>query len=332
METKEQVKQELSKPRAIDTVRTMLEKCKGQLQAAAPRAMNLDRVVRLSLTTLGRNPRLLECHPATLIGAIIQVTQLGLDLDSATNQVHLVPFKNNKKNRMEVQIIIGYKGLETLAMRTGLVKRIVPFAVHEGDDFSYQYGMNPKLEHTPLGKSPNLTHVYAMVHYVNGDKEFRVLTREQVEKRRARSMAANNGPWVTDYEAMALKSAIRDVCKWTPNANPDVENLHRAISLDEKAEISLPQDLGLLSEPETEEPTAPEPSEPVKIEAPAMESKSELTLSQRWAEVQNTAIMAGIKTELLLKTANAKEVTNANINQLEAVLNEMVEQQKTAGV
>ena len=116
----------------LNTVRALMETKKDAFQKSAPHIMNLDRAIRLALTTFQKNPKLLECHPATLLGAVLQVTQLGLELDSATNQAHLVPFWNSKKGRFDATLIIGYKGLETLAIRTGLVKRVVPTSSTRG--------------------------------------------------------------------------------------------------------------------------------------------------------------------------------------------------------
>lgn len=314
----------------FNTVRAMMESNRGQMQAAAPHILNLERQMRLALTTFQKNPALLDCHPATLVGAVIQVTQLGLDIDSMTNQVHLVPFKNNAKNRTDVTVIIGYKGLETLAIRTKLVKRIMARAVRAGDEFEYCYGTNPVLTHKPLNKTRDLTHVYAIAYLADGGTEFIVLTKEDVGKTRARSRAGSSGPWVTDYEEMALKTAIRKLCKRLPNASPDAAPLHNAIALDEKAEVGLPQDMGLLADPDNETATPPPATEPpARVEAPASASASEKPLAQRWTELQAKAKKYQVSIAEAMKAAGAKEVNNQTIGALEAAVDEAVE--KVAG-
>ena len=42
------------------------------------------------------------------------------------------------------------------------------------------------------------------------------MTVDEVESIRNRSKAKDRGPWVTDYEAMALKTVIRRAAKYLP--------------------------------------------------------------------------------------------------------------------
>lgn len=318
----------------INTVRALMESRKMVMEKSAPHIMNLDRAIRLALTTFQRNPKLLDCHPSTLLGAVIQVTQLGLELDSATNQAHLVPFWNKRKNRFDATLIIGYKGLETLAVRTKLVKRIVPRVVREGDIFKFSYGLNQTLEHVPMFKSSNLTYVYAVAYLSDGEKEILVLSKDEVEKARIRSRAADEGPWVTDYEEMAMKTVIRRLCKKLPNCNPETNSpiamkagirtnsLMAAISLDESAEQGRPQDLGLIADPETETPTPEEPVTPPRVEIPALpvEAKVEKTLAERWEVCRELANKNAVNLKELLAELKIKEVKNDNIMQIESAL------------
>jgi recombinational DNA repair protein RecT len=82
-----------------------------------------------------------------------------------------------------------------------------------------------------------------------------VMTRREVEKHRDRSATRGSGPWVTDYEAMALKTVLRKLCKFLPAS---VE-LKRAVELDERAEAGLPQDLPSIDAEYTEESEPPAP-------------------------------------------------------------------------
>ena len=244
-----------AKANPVQTIRQMLEKSKAQIVASLPVHLNVDRLMRLAMTAIQRNSRLLECSPISLIGAIIRASQLGLEINSDTNQAHLVPFRNAKKNRTEVQLMIGYKGLERLAIRTEQVKRIMARAVYKGDQFSYHYGLSPDLIHQPANGTNELTHVYAIAYMTDGTKEFLVMSKEEIEtKARARSKSKDNGPWVTDYEDMCLKTVVRRLCKRLPNSSDKTEPLHAAIALEEKAMIGVSQDLAMDADP-SETPT-----------------------------------------------------------------------------
>lgn len=61
-----------------------------------------------------------------------------------------------------------------------------------------------------------LTHVYMVAHFKDGGHYFLVLNRQEIEQARARSKSGNFGPWKTDYEAMAKKTAIRRAAPYLP--------------------------------------------------------------------------------------------------------------------
>lgn len=217
-----------------DTLQTLLSANKSQIEAALPKHLTSDRLLRIALTEARKNPVLLECTQASFLGAIIQTAQLGLEPGSALGQSWLVPFRNNKLNIMEVQFIVGYRGMIDLAYRSPLVSHAIARAVYEGDHFFYQYGTDEKIEHRPdkEASGKRLTHVYAIVFLKSGGKVFDVMEIKEVEAVRARSKSADSGPWETDYEAMSKKTVVRRLFKFTPVS---VE-LSTAITMDEAAE------------------------------------------------------------------------------------------------
>ena len=234
----------VSAKQKVDTIRGFLEKSKGQIAMALPKHMNADRLARIAMTSILRNPRLLECTPQSLMGAIIQSAQLGLEPDDLRGEAYLVPFRNNKKGTIDVQLIAGFKGLMDLARRSGKITAIYAEVVHVKDTFSYRLGTEQFLHHI---KSDDMNpgeviKVYALARFPNNQCQFIVLSLADVEKSRQRSKAKDSGPWETDFEAMAKKTALRQLCKYLPSS---VE-LTTAVALDERAEAGIPQDLEVL--------------------------------------------------------------------------------------
>lgn len=227
----------------IQTVREQMEKYKHLIIQSMPQYLDLPRITALFFTTLQRSPKLLDCTRESLFGALITATQLGLEVDSVTNQAHIIPYGD------KATLIIGYKGLETLALRTKIVTRIVPRIVHDGDDFNYRFGLDPVLDHTPRHKSKDMSHVYAVAHLASGEQEFIVMDKEAVNKIRKRSKASADGPWVTDEAAMWCKTAIRQICKILPNISPETQAMHRAVAIEERLDAGLPQNLELEADP-----------------------------------------------------------------------------------
>ncbi len=125
--------------------------------------------------------------------------------------------KTVKTGKHEVQFIIGYKGMIDLARRSGNIESIYAHVVYSNDTFEYEYGLHPKLVHKPaMTDRGEFIGAYAVAHFKDGGYQFEFMPKEEIEKRRKRSRAANAGPWVTDYEEMAKKTVIRHMWKYLP--------------------------------------------------------------------------------------------------------------------
>jgi recombination protein RecT len=229
---------------ALGTTLDMLTRLKPQMRAALPKHLSPERMVRIITTTLRRTPRLLECTPVSLAGAIIQSCQLGLEPDGFLGEFYLTP--RRIQGIWNVVGITGWRGMAKLARQSGDVDWIMAHAVYKGDDFTYEYGDTPKLVHKP-GTGPQLdseiTHFYAVARLASGSPLFWVMTKAEVDQVRDRYAAAkDDGPWVAHYAAMGCKTALRRLCKHLPQST----SLGRAVALDEAAEAGLPQGLEAL--------------------------------------------------------------------------------------
>lgn len=222
----------------VATIRDLVEKNREQIKNALPQHLPVERMIRVFFTALSINPKLYECSQRSLMGAMIQCAQLGLE-PGVLGYAYLVPFKN------DVQFIPGYKGLVDLARRSGEVASVQARVVYESDKFTYSYGLNEELWHVPSGeqKPGEMTHVYAVVRLKDAGSKplFEVMTTAQINAHRDRySRAAQNGPWVTAYEEMAKKTVLRRLLKLAPVS---IE-AQRAVVLSEAAEQQMPQNLG----------------------------------------------------------------------------------------
>lgn len=226
----------------------LLEKYKGEITRALPKLLTADRLIRTALTAMARKPDLMQCTSHSLISCILTTAQLGLLPDDILGECYLIPFNNNKKGVKECTLIVGYKGLCTLAFRSGQVKSISAIAVYSaglpgGDVFDYDMGLEEKLIHKPSGLSDQtlITHFYAIVRFINGGHVFMVMTRAQVEAVRDQSknyMFAKNKAdtvWGKNFLEMGCKTVVRRVMKYVP-LSPEVA---RAIGLDEAAEAGI---------------------------------------------------------------------------------------------
>ena len=198
------------------TLAQLIEALKPEIARALPRHMNPDRMARIATTVLRQTPKLGECTPESFLGSLMTCAQLGLE-PGPLGEAYLVPYWHSKTKTHVAQFIPGYRGLVKLAYQSGQVATVAAHVVREGDEFGYEYGLDPFLHHKPtLGEPGPVVAVYAMVKFVNGAGNFEVMSRADVERIRKRSRAAQDGPWVTDWEAMAKKTALKQLSKWMP--------------------------------------------------------------------------------------------------------------------
>ena len=215
----------------------------NQIQAALPKHMTTERVSRIALTEIRKNQMLGQCDPLTLFGAVIQSAQLGLEIGSGLGHAYLIPFRNNKANRVDVQFIIGFRGMIDLARRSGQIVSLQAHAIYEGDEFDFAYGIEERLHHVPtrdVQKKGPMIGVYAIAKLIGGGHQVEVMWKSEVDQVRSQSKGRNSGPWTNHYEEMAKKTVIRRLFKYLPVS---VE-IQRATILDELAEAGESQEHG----------------------------------------------------------------------------------------
>ncbi len=211
------------------TVLDTLNLFRPQIAQAVPKHLNPDRLIQIACTLITNNPDIAKCSTKSIVGAVMQASILGFKPVNSLGQCYFVPYGN------EVQFQIGYKGYISLARRSGEIQMIYAEVVRKGDKFVYSMGLKPDVQHVPCEdcNSDEITHAYAVVHYKNGGYNFVVLTLKQIESYRKRSPMQKNGykgAWLTDYEAMAKKTAIRRLATYMP-LDSEIEE---TIATDEK--------------------------------------------------------------------------------------------------
>lgn len=197
------------------TLAQMIERMRPEIQRALPKHMDADRVARIALTTLRQTPALGRCTPESFLGALMTCSQLGLE-PGPTGEAYLVPYGR------VCTFIPGYQGLIKLMYQSGVVASVSAETVHEHDHFVVFYGSDRRIEHQrpPLGADRGQAiGWYALAKFKDDtDPAFVVMDRNEVERIRARSKAGKDGPWVTDYDAMAKKTCVRQLAKWVPKS------------------------------------------------------------------------------------------------------------------
>lgn len=244
--------------RQVNSIGDLLaqDKYKNMLVQAIPTYMNAnkDRMLRVMSNAIMKNPKLKECTPMSLFGAMIASASLGLEPNTPLGHAHLIPFNKSMRDANgrwvkvpEVQFIIGYQGLLSLARRSGDVTSIIAKEVYANDDFEIDYSMEPPFRHKPAINQDRgeIIMFWAMARFKDGGYHWDYMTVDEVRDIRDNSQgykaavqAADKykkpivSPWVDHFTEMGKKTMVRRICKMLPMS----VDMLRANVLDESSE------------------------------------------------------------------------------------------------
>jgi len=223
-----------TKEKRVANFRGLLDKAAPSLAKAMPRGVNVERMMAVFFNSVTRKPDLLECNQYSVVRCLFQSAQLGVEPDTPLQHCHLIKYKNDCTLQM------GYRGLIYLA------NNIAPSTIQTGivydcDKIEIRGGTSASLDHYPqLPRPEGVKPVgyYATIEQVGLPRaEYEYMTKDDVDKIRRKSRAAESGPWVTDYDQMAIKTVLKRLLKRRPASAETGQQLAKAIEIDNAAEV-----------------------------------------------------------------------------------------------
>jgi len=175
-------------------------------------------------------PGLKNCEPETLMYCGLKAASLNLPLDNNLGFAYAIPFKRkirNDKNVVvdevtEAQFMLGYRAFIQLGQRTGQYKVMNVINVHKGelvtwDPFTEELILDINQDLIARAKLPVIGYA-GVFELLSGFKKVSYWPRERVLSHAQRfSKTFNNGPWQTDFDAMARKTVLKDMLNhWGP--------------------------------------------------------------------------------------------------------------------
>lgn len=198
------------RPSAKLTIRDRLnsDDFRDAVAKVLPKHLTPERFLRVAITAMTKTPKLAQCDQASFFGALLTLSQYGLEPDGRC--AHLIPYGPT------CQLILDYKGIVELVIRSGLVSKIHADVVCENDAFAYNLGEIQ--QHVIDLRQPRgaVYAAYSMCQFKDGATSCVLMSKDEIEAIRARSKSGLNGPWVTDWNEMAKKTAFRRLSKWLP--------------------------------------------------------------------------------------------------------------------
>lgn len=150
-----------------------------------------QKFVQVVLTEVKKNDKLIQAlieNPASMYASILSGAEIGLMPSEMIGDFYLIPRNLKQDNgtyKMTVCPLIGYKGLVSILLRSGDITRIHTEVVYEGDEFEAIYGLEPTINHKPnfnaIRTAETIKYAYAVAKNKNGEYQFAVMTRKEIE-------------------------------------------------------------------------------------------------------------------------------------------------------
>jgi recombination protein RecT len=183
-------------------------------------------VVNVAFAHVRSTPALADCSMSSIVNAVCEAAKLGLTVDGLLGHAYMVPFK--ERGNPIAKMMIGYRGYEQLAYRSGMVERFHADTVCVEDAFEYWEAVQPHFRHERPRLADDRGEVigaYATAHIRDGRFPLiAVMALSEIHARREHSSGwrafkakkIKSTPWDSHFEAMARKCPIRELAKRIP--------------------------------------------------------------------------------------------------------------------
>ena len=172
-----------------------------------------DRFRRIALTVIN-DPKIASCEPKSILGAMMQACQLGLD-PNVMGQCYLIPYGN------KCTFQLGYQGLKTLFYRSALALDTDWDVIYDNDVYTVKKGLNPEFDVFPAKNHEGAKPIayYAVARLKTGGALFEIMYLSELNAHRdkySKSSKYGSSPWVTNYPEMCQKTVFIKLMKRLP--------------------------------------------------------------------------------------------------------------------
>lgn len=282
------------KPQSIADLGAFLGTRMKQINSVIASNLTPEKMARIALNELRNSDFLAKIaiqNPESFVNAVVQASHLGLEIGGVLGQAYLVPFKG------EIKMMPGYRGLISLARRSGEITSINAEIVYANDEFDLVLGVDPKVTHKPKldGERGEPRLAYMVAHFKDGGYHFEWMSIAEVMSIKERSSAVQsakkNGkttPWDTDRDEMIRKTVIRRGWKYLP-MSIEMQTAQMIESANEQGKSVIIEGDSVIvqNDPDNDdqgEQTKPEPYPQDKFEAAFKKDQSLIVSGRKTAE------------------------------------------------
>lgn len=155
-----------------------------------------------------------NADPKTVYASAVTAAVLDLEPNPIFGRCYFLPFKN-KQGTVNVQFILGYKGLIELAIRSNKYEQINTVAIYENQFIEWNF-LTETLQAKSIEGKGEVVGYYAMFKTKEGFTKADFWSKEKVEKHAIRHSKQQfqgklSGVWKTDFDSMACKTVLRSI-------------------------------------------------------------------------------------------------------------------------
>jgi len=188
---------------------------KKRLEEVLPAHMDVNRLVRTSIYVASTNPDLLNCTEVSFMNACMKAAQLGLEPTGEYGGGHFVRFGD------QCTFVPDYRGIIDVARRSGKIRNIKSYVIHENDSYSIDYLSNPPIQHAPCltGERGRPIAYYAIAWLTDTEvPSFEIMRFDEVNEHRKKLRSGNSDAWRSHFDRMALKTVLLRLCNLLPRS------------------------------------------------------------------------------------------------------------------
>lgn len=219
MPTQEQTKKQLT---PLQNFNLKIKDTRTQEYLTSVLGEKKNQFVTTLVSLVANNESLQQCDPMSLMFTALKATSLDLPIDPSLGFCAPIPYKNNRNNKTEAQFQIMRNGWVELAQRTGRVTRIANEPVYEGQLVSKNKFTGEYVFDEDAKKSDEIIGYMAYIRLSNGFEKTVYWTKEECKAHGlhySQSFRKGYGLWVDNFDAMALKTVLKNVItKYAPKS------------------------------------------------------------------------------------------------------------------
>lgn len=219
----------------IDEIRKALGSMAAQFQAVMPTKEHVDRFIRITVTAVQQNGKLMEADRNSFYAACMKCAQDGLLPDGKEAVLNIYNEKvddNTWKQIVQYQPMIEGM-LKKLRLADDTIGAPSVQVVKEKDKFVFMLGDQESIIHEPYleGDRGKTRGAYSIVKFKDGGVSREYMSLDEIMQIRDRSKAKDSGPWKivdgkhsTMFDEMCRKTVFRRHTKKLPKST-DLDNV-----------------------------------------------------------------------------------------------------------